>query len=148
MADSKVAKARKRLKLIAGDMTADDLILSSARVYLGNLAAENEYSNEFNYIASQPWLKIGSASMGFSGSDNPLVVDTVLTVPLAPSSVQDWANVDNLVAALRAAWLNAANYPSGEVVARTCDFDLFNVELRGDFIVVRVELSVAFENPD
>jgi hypothetical protein len=75
-------------------------------------------------------------------------VDAVLAVPLAGEAAHDWTNVDNLVAVLRAAWLNASNYPAGEVKAKTCDYEAFKIEVRGDVTIVRVGLWVAFENPD
>ncbi len=148
MADSKVAKARKRLKTIATNVSADSLTIAAGRIFLGPRAAAAQFTKEFSYTLNQPELTIGGPSIGFSSSNYPLVIDTELVVPLAGQSAQEWSNVDNLVAALRAAWLTAGSYPAGEVAAHTCDFDAYRPEVRGDLTLVRVLLSVAFDNPD
>jgi hypothetical protein len=148
MADSKVALARERLKTLADGVTADGLALAAARIHLGCRAAAQEFAAEGAYCTGQPVLVIGSSSLGFSGTYNPLIIEAALAVPLAGSADQNWKNVDNLVAALRAKWLNASGYPSGEVKAKQCDYEAFAVELRGDVTIVRAALYVAFENPD
>jgi len=148
MADSKTAKARLRLKTIATGIGADDLTLEAARIYLGCRRSDEAWAEAAALQAGAPVINIGSASLGFSGSSNPLVVECLMTVPLGAEAAQTWTNVDNLVTALRAAWLNAANYPSGEVKAQLCDYEPYTHELRGDLTIVRVNLLVAFENPD
>ncbi|MCY3019368.1 MAG: hypothetical protein NTW87_10135 [Planctomycetota bacterium] len=148
MADSKVAKARKRLQSLAVGVTADGLTLAQERIHLGDRAAAEEFAAEGAYVTGEPVLAIGSSSIGFSGSYYPLVVQATLAVPLSGADAQDWANVDNLVAALRAKWLDANGYPSGEVKAKVCDYEAYKADLRGDVTVVSVELFVALENPD
>ena len=148
MPDSKVVKARKRLKTIATGVSADSLTIDAARIFLGCRANEAEFAKDFQYALNQPVLTIGSANIGFSSLAYPLVVECELVVALAAQSAQEWCDVDNLVATLRAAWLTAASYPAGEVKAKVCDFEPFNVEVRGDQTIVRVSLLVAFENPD
>jgi hypothetical protein len=148
MADSKVAKARKRLRTIATNVSADSLTIAAGRIFLGTRAAPAQFTKEFSYALNAPELTIGGPSIGFSGSTYPLLIDAELVVPLAASGVQEWSNVDNLVAALRAAWLTAGSYPAGEAAAHTCDFETYRAEARGDFTLVRVPLVVAFDNPD
>ena len=148
MSDSKVAKARKRLRTIATNVTADSLTIAAGRIFLGTRAAGAQFTKEFSYALNQPELTIGSPSIGFSGSSFPLLIETELVVPLAGQSAQEWSNVDNLVAALRAAWLTAGSYPSGEAAAHTCDYEPYRTEVRGDITLVRVALTVAFDNPD
>lgn len=148
MADSKVALARKRLKTLATGVSADDLTLDEERIHLGCQGAADEFAAEGAHVTGEPVLLIGSSSMGFSGTYYPLIVPATLAVPLNGNAAQDWTNVDNLVAALRAKWLNATNYPSGEVKAKQCDYEAFQAELRGDLTILRVNLFVSFENPD
>jgi hypothetical protein len=148
MADSKVALARKRLKTIATGVTADGLTLDADHIALGNAAAADAFSAPFSYTAGQPVLNIESAAIPFTGLDYPLMVNATLTVPLAADAAQDWAGVDNLIAALRAAWLTLASYPAGEVKGRRCDFEPYKVEVRGDLTIVEVTLIVSMDNPD
>ncbi|HEY3323179.1 MAG TPA: hypothetical protein VGP72_22185 [Planctomycetota bacterium] len=147
MADCKVAKARKRLQVLAEGVAADELELAAGNIVLGCLGCEQEVLAEALSAEGLPRLAIGAASIGFSGGAYPLVVETLLTVPL-PGGAQDLANIDNLISALRAAWLNSSSYPEGEVVARSCEFEPSEVESRGDLTIVRTRLFVAFENPD
>lgn len=148
MADSKVAKARKRLRTIATGVAADGLTLEAGRIFLGCRATAEHFTQEFQHAENEPELTIGSASIGFSGSQYPLLVEAELVAPLAAQSTQEWSNVDNLVAALRAAWLTAGSYPAGEVAAHVCDHEPYRPEVRGDLTLVRVGLIVAFDNPD
>jgi len=148
MADSKLCKARKRMKTIAAGITADGLTLDAERIHLGCRAAGTEFSAAFELRVNRPVLHIASASLGFSGSQYPLVVESVLTVPLSAAADQAWSDVDNLVVALRAAWLLAGNYPAGEVAGKVCDIEASKVELRGDLTLVRVSLLLAFTDPD
>jgi len=148
MADSKVCKARKRLKTIATGITADGLTLLAAQIFLGNKALAADLSAPFDYALNRPVLHVAGAALGFSGSQYPLTVDCRLIVPLSAFTAQDWGNADNLVAALRAAWLEAGNYPEGEVKAKRCDFEPLKAEVRGDLTLLHVNLYVAFENPD
>lgn len=147
MADGKVALARKRLGIIASSVSADGLVLNASRVFLGTWAAEKAFAGDFALMGN-PELRIGSASLGFSGTEVPLVVESELTVPLDGGVAQDWANVDNLVQALRAAWLTAGNYPVGELVATRVDFEPFKADLRGDLTILRVGLLAGFGSPD
>jgi hypothetical protein len=148
MADSKVALARARLKELAAGVTADELTIEEGNIHLGCKGAAEEFAAEAAFVAGEPVLVIGSASMGFSGTYYPLIVDCELAVPLDGNAAQDWTNVDNLVAALRAEWLDQTNYPEGEVKPGQCDYDRFACEVRGDVTVVRVPLFVTFESPD
>jgi hypothetical protein len=148
MADSKVAKARKRLKTIATGISADGLTLDADHIALGNAAAADAFSAPFSYTANQPVLTIGSGAIPFTGLDYPLMVNATLTVPLPAESAQDWANVDNLVAALRAAWMVLASYPVGEVKGRRCDFEPYKAQVRGDLTIVEVTLIMSMDNPD
>jgi hypothetical protein len=147
MADGKVALARKRLKAIAESIGADGLALNAQRVFLGSWDAAKAFAGEFSLDGS-PELQIGSASLGFSGDDNPLVIEARLTVPLDGSVAQPWADVDNLVQALRAAWLTAGNYPGGELSAQRVDYEPYTVNARGDVTLVRCEFLIGFGSPD
>lgn len=148
MPDSKVALARKRLKTLATGVSADGLTIEADNIALGSAAASNQFSAPFSLAAGTPVLNIGSAGIPFSGLDYPLMVTSTLTVPLAADSAQAWSDVDNLVASLRAEWVDAANYPGGEVIGRRCDFEPFECEVRGDLTIVTVTLVTAFDNPD
>jgi len=147
MADGKVALARLRLKTIAEGLTADGLALEAARVFVGTWSAVKAFAGTFSLVGA-PELKIGSASLGFSGFEDPLVVEAELTVALDGSTDQSWTNVDNRSQALRAAWLDGGNYPLGELTAGRVDYEPYRVELRGDVTVVRVGLLVGFGSPD
>lgn len=147
MADGKVALARLRLKAIANGVSADGLVLDAARVFVGTWSAVKAFAGTFSLMGS-PELKIGSASLGFSGSEEPLVVEAELTVPLDASADQTWTNVDNLVQVLRNAWLDGGNYPLGELTAGRVDYEPYRVDVRGDVTIVRVGLLVGFGSPD
>lgn len=148
MSDSKVVKARKRLKTIASGVSADGLTIDAARIFLGSSAPAQHFSAAFNVELNKPVLNIRGASVGFSGSTYPLIVETELIVALPGNAAQEWCDVDNLIAALRAAWLTAGSYPAGEVAAHVCDFEPLRAEVRGDQTLLRAELFVAFDNPD
>jgi hypothetical protein len=143
MADGVVALARRRLGIIASGVSADGLVLNSARVYLGTLAAAKVFAGVFTL--GFPELQIGSASLGFSGSAEPLVIEAELRVALDGGAAQEWANVDNLVQALRSAWLTAGNYPGGELAAERVDFESYKVDVRGDATIVRVLFLIVNE---
>jgi len=147
MADGKVALARLRLKTIANGLSADGLVLEASRVFVGTWSAVKAFAGTFSLMGSAE-LKIGSASLGYSGFDDPLVIEAELTVPLDGATDQSWTNVDNLVQGLREAWLDSGNYPIGELTAGRVDYEPYRVEMRGDVTIVRVGLLVGFGSPD
>jgi hypothetical protein len=147
MADSKRALARKRLKVLAEGVSADGLVLAADRVVLGHAAAEDDFSAAAVLEAGVPRLEVRGASLGFSGSEYPLVVEAELTVPLDAAVPQDGCAVDNLVTALRAAWLNPAAYPAGELAAGQVDVETPRGAVRGDLTVERVLLLAGFPDP-
>ncbi len=147
MADSVVAMARKRLCIIAAGVGADGLALSAGQIILGSASASQAAGLPASFQANVPLLQVGGASLGYSSSWCPLTVEAELTVPLNPAS-ETWTNADNLIMTLRAAWLNPAAYPAGELPASACDFEAFKAELRGDLTILRTILFVGFDYRD
>src|SRR5947207_3943137 len=101
---SALALARERLKTIADSVTG----LSGNCLVLNDVhAADVECWKRYAPGGGFRFLAVCEGALSFDGVDAPTAIRAYVYASDAPSAEA----LDDLVAALRAAWLNAANYP-------------------------------------
>src|ERR1043165_827008 len=111
MPTSSLALARERLKTIAGTITG---LSGDCVVLVDNFTADFECWKRYAPGGGFRFLAVCESALSFDGVDSP----TAIRVYLYASDAANAEALDDLIAALRAAWLDAGNYPGGELV---CD---------------------------
>lgn len=107
--------ARERLKAIAEGLTG---FAGKCAVLSGCEAADVEAWRRYTPGAFV-FLAIGGAGLSMGAIESPGAVN----VYLYAQTDADGESLDDLIAALRAAWLDTANYPGGELACADVTFE-------------------------
>ncbi len=121
MGTSWLALARQRLKRIAdGIEFGGSAVLST--VHAADLECFQRYTpGVFEFLA------VCESVLSYAGIDAPTGIHVYLYVT---SPGADGEGLDDWVTQLKTAWMNAANYPSGELVCAAVTFDAYETMLQ------------------
>ncbi|HLX60170.1 MAG TPA: hypothetical protein VKX17_02695 [Planctomycetota bacterium] len=138
MPTSQLALARERLKTIAGTITE---LSGNCAVVADSDAADIEcwrrYApGDFRFLA------VGESALNFTGIDAPTEIRAYL---YAASGTADAEVMDDLVAALKTKWLDASNYPGGELACSAVTFQPYEALIGESYgVLLRAELTCYF----
>ena len=121
MATSDLALARERLKIIAESIGFSGKAAVVPSIHAADLEFWKRYApGEFKFFA------VGESTLAFAGIDAPTAIHAYL---YASSSSADGESVDDLVTQLKAYFIDAGNYPGGELVCAAVTFDAYETML-------------------
>lgn len=117
MATSLLALARERLKIIAESAGYPGKCAVLATIHAADLECWRRYTpGDFQFLA------VCESALSYAGIDAPTAINVYL---YANSQGVDGEAMDDFVEALKALWINPANFPSGELACAAMTFDAY-----------------------